>query len=147
MFRFRNAIERSVNIDTIDDFRYAEFILGINKDDLKSFIEDYAYSENSLENLKIKVNLDCLKVKIITIFAQFLKKNDYNYIFTRIGIHIGQKEIELQPNLKGIITPTTGLNHIDIKIAKDRNIKIISLKNEVHFLESIKSTCQNILGV
>ena len=110
-------------------------------------LEYYAYSENSLENLKNQITLDCLKVENNNQFRAILKRNDYNYIFTRIGIYIGQKEIELQPNLKGIITPTTGLNHIDIKIAKDRNIKIISLQNEVHFLESIKSTAEHTWGL
>ena len=49
-------IKRSVNIDTIDDFRYAEFILGIDKMIKVLHLEYYAYSENFLENLKIKLS-------------------------------------------------------------------------------------------
>ena len=45
--------------------------------------------------------------------------------------------------LKFILTPTTGLNHIDVKAASDKNVEIISLKGKTGFLEQIPSTAEH----
>ncbi len=54
-----------------------------------------------------------------------------------------RKNIDLQKKLKIIVTPTTGLDHIDIHYAKKKQIKIISLKGEKSFLKSITSTAEH----
>ena len=51
------------------------------------------------------------------------------------------------PKLKVIATSTTGLNHIDLKEAKRRKIKIISLKGHVSFLKNITSTAEETFGL
>ena len=40
------------------------------------------------------------------------------------------------------MTPTTGLNHIDKKYFSDKKVKIISLKNEINFLNKVRSTVE-----
>jgi D-3-phosphoglycerate dehydrogenase / 2-oxoglutarate reductase len=110
-------------------------------------LEYYAYSKNSLESLNNQVALDCLKVEDRNQYQSILKKTNYDYIFTKIGLYTGREEFDLQDKLKGIITPTTGLNHIDLDLAKIRNVKIISLQNEIQFLESIKSTAEHTWGL
>jgi D-3-phosphoglycerate dehydrogenase len=47
------------------------------------------------------------------------------------------------PQLKFIITPTTGLNHIDLDFAHKKNIEVLSLKGETEFLNSISSTAEH----
>lgn len=42
--------------------------------------------------------------------------------------------------LKIICTPTTGLNHIDMRAVRKRDIQVISLKNEQLFLSQIRVT-------
>ena len=49
-------------------------------------------------------------------------------------------------NLKFIASPTTGLNHIDLFVAKKLNIEILSLKNEADFLENIHATAEHGLS-
>lgn len=46
-------------------------------------------------------------------------------------------------NLKYIITPTTGLNHIDINTAKKNGVTILSLRGETSFLNQIPSTAEH----
>jgi D-3-phosphoglycerate dehydrogenase len=50
-------------------------------------------------------------------------------------------------NLKYICTPTTGLNHIDLDFIFKKNIKVISLKGEVEFLEDINATPEHTIGL
>tara|TARA_Y100001970_G_scaffold261373_1_gene344447 strand:- start:21805 stop:22779 length:975 start_codon:yes stop_codon:yes gene_type:complete len=69
-----------------------------------------------------------------------IKKVDV--LIVRIGFNINKNIIESSNRLKYIISATTGLDHIDIKAAKDNGIKIISLKGENQFLDSIHSTSE-----
>lgn len=46
-------------------------------------------------------------------------------------------------HLQYIVTPTTGLDHIDIAYCETRNIKILSLQGETHFLDNIPSTAEH----
>ena len=76
-------------------------------------------------------------------FDRYLKKNQFNAIFTKLGLYIGKSQIIEQKELRYIITPTTGYNHIDVEFAQKQNIKIIGLKGEVNFLNEIKSTAEH----
>ena len=63
-------------------------------------------------------------------------------LIVRLGLKINKKIIENSNGLKYIISATTGLDHIDIEVAKENNIEIISLKGEDEFLGKITSTSE-----
>ncbi|MCF8494919.1 MAG: hypothetical protein K9G65_05990 [Rickettsiaceae bacterium] len=85
-----------------------------------------------------------LEVVLQSDLIQFLKKdNHFDTIFTRLGLMISEEVIDLLPNLKYIVTSTTGLNHIEVKYAEKKGIKVISLKGEFEFLANIKSTAEH----
>lgn len=46
-------------------------------------------------------------------------------------------------HLQYIVTPTTGLDHIDLEYCASKNIKVLSLKGETHFLDHIPSTAEH----
>ncbi len=50
-------------------------------------------------------------------------------------------------NLKIIACPTTGLDHIDLKECEKRGIKVVSLKGETKFLETITATAELAWGL
>lgn len=66
-----------------------------------------------------------------------------NVLVVRLGLKIDESILNKFPDLKYIITPTTGLNHIDLEIAQNKNITILSLKGETDFLNSIPSTAEH----
>jgi D-3-phosphoglycerate dehydrogenase len=68
-------------------------------------------------------------------------------LFIRLKYFIGKNVLDHATKLKYICTPTTGLNHIDLKECKDRGIKIISLKGESDFLSTIRATPEHTLGL
>jgi len=47
------------------------------------------------------------------------------------------------PSLQAIITPTTGLDHIDLAAAEDHRIKVFCLRGETEFLNTITSTAEH----
>lgn len=78
---------------------------------------------------------------------QKLAADHYDVIFTRLGLMLDQRSLNLQPQLRYIVTSTTGLNHIDAAAVKSKNISIISLKGEAEFLANVKSTAEHTWGL
>ncbi|WP_167882863.1 NAD(P)-dependent oxidoreductase [Leptospira yasudae] len=74
---------------------------------------------------------------------QLLFEIEPDALFIGLGVEITKADLEKAKNLKTIITPTTGLNHIDLKECEERNIRVLSLKGEVDFLNSITSTAEH----
>lgn len=68
-------------------------------------------------------------------------------LFIRLKYFIGKDILDHATKLKYICTPTTGLNHIDLKECEDRGIKIISLKGEYDFLSTIRATPEHTFGL
>lgn len=79
---------------------------------------------------------------------KYLKKNYFFAIYTSFGYMLGNKNLEnISQNLKFIISPTTGTDHIDIEYCKNKNIKILTLKNEKEFLKNITATAELTWGL
>jgi len=68
-------------------------------------------------------------------------------LVVKLGMQISKKVMDRLPNLKIIATSTTGLNHIDIKEAERRKIKIVSLRGEAKFLKTITPTAEETIGL
>ena len=74
---------------------------------------------------------------------QLLSRRPYEALFVKLGIGIDREVLDAAPNLRYIVTPTTGLNHIDMEEAAKRDIRVLSLKGEFEFLADIKSTAEH----
>jgi len=75
---------------------------------------------------------------------------DYDAIYTnpnKSKFFIGEKIIDKFPSLKSICTASTGTNHIDVNYADSKNIKIISLTNEMQIIEKISSTAEHAFSL
>lgn len=71
----------------------------------------------------------------------------YDAIMVRLGHSIDAELIQNAPDLKYIVSPTTGLDHIDLETAAKKGIKVLSLKGEVEFLRSIPATAELTWGL
>ena len=65
--------------------------------------------------------------------------SNYEIILMRFNLYLRYKK---NHKIRFILTPTTGLNHIDKKYFSDKKVKIISLKNEINFLNKVRSTVE-----
>ena len=68
-------------------------------------------------------------------------------ILAPLGYYFGRDKFELCKKLKIIGSSTTGHPHIDIEEAAERNIKVLTLKSENKFLESITPTAELTWGL
>lgn len=106
-------------------------------------LESYNYSESSLQKIRELGVLTTSDIKDEAGLIKHLSENKYDVIFTTLGYFLGEKMLSNQKVLKYIVTPTTGLNHIDLEYAKKRGIEVISLKGESEFLQNVKSTAEH----
>ena len=70
-----------------------------------------------------------------------------NILVVKLNIHVNSSFLEKFPHLKFIITPTTGLTHIDVKFCNKELIQIISLNDCRHEIQEISSTAELALGL
>lgn len=72
---------------------------------------------------------------------------DKEVLFIRLKYFFDKELLNKSPKLKYICTPTTGLNHLDLKEIEKRNIQIVSLKGEEDFLLTIRATPEHTFGL
>jgi D-3-phosphoglycerate dehydrogenase len=96
---------------------------------------------NKLANLGRVINVDADR--------NFLMHNIENFEILFIGLKnlIDENLLLRAKNLKCIVTPTTGTNHIDCKRAKALGVDILSLYGETEFLKTISATAELTWGL
>ena len=68
-------------------------------------------------------------------------------LWVRLRHQIDAEVLAAARRLKIIVTPTTGLNHIDLKEAHRRGIKVLSLQGETEFLNDIRATAEHTVAL
>jgi D-3-phosphoglycerate dehydrogenase len=98
------------------------------------------YSEAGLTAIRSIAHLDAE-----TLDSQELSDriDAYDLLFVRLKTFIDADLLRTAHNMKAIISPTTGLNHIDLKSAAARGIKVFHLRGELDFLRTITSTAEH----
>jgi D-3-phosphoglycerate dehydrogenase len=64
-------------------------------------------------------------------------------LIVRLGHHVDRTLLEAAPQLRAIVTATTGLDHIDEAAATERGVAVISLRNETAFLDGVSATAEH----
>ncbi len=72
---------------------------------------------------------------------------DYDITVIGLGLNFDKSILDAAKKLKAIATATTGLDHIDTKLADSRKIKVISLRGETDFLNIITGTAELAFGL
>lgn len=80
------------------------------------------------------------KIKFIHNKKNFKIPKNIKYIYVKLKYFIDYKLLNKLPNLTHILTPTTGINHIDLDLVKKRRIKIIKLDTKSKIIRNINST-------
>lgn len=73
--------------------------------------------------------------------------SEYDGLFIGLRNMIDKDVLARAVRLKCIVTPTTGLNHIDMDTANSMGITVLSLKGEIKFLESVTATAELTWGL
>jgi D-3-phosphoglycerate dehydrogenase len=75
--------------------------------------------------------------------VNWLGSQHIDVVFCRIGLYFGSSFFHAIPELKILATPTTGIDHIDLKAANKSGVRLLSLRGEVELLGRITSTAEH----
>lgn len=67
---------------------------------------------------------------------------DYDGYLASLAVQIDRSVLERASRLRVIATPSTGTDHIDTAVARERGIAILSLKDDAEFLNQITATAE-----
>ncbi len=115
---------------------------GFNMNILITEPEDY--SPEAIKMLETLGDVTCKKSSQNEL-AEIIE--DVDILVVRLGLNINEHILRKAKKLRYILTATTGIDHIDMTIAEEQNIQIISLKGETTFLNSIPSTAEHTWGL
>lgn len=110
-------------------------------------IEPLRYNAHARALLKTVAKVDYRHLHSEKELLDTLRQKKYQAVFLRLGLHFSAEMMQLSPHLRYLITPTTGLNHIDVQAAARNNIHILSLKGETEFLQKIRSTAEHTIAL
>ena len=68
-------------------------------------------------------------------------------LWVRLRNQIDAEVMENAPHLRTIVSPTTGLNHIDLEEAARRGIRVLSLRDDTEFLKTVRATAEHTVGL
>lgn len=74
-------------------------------------------------------------------------KSNIEIIFVRLGLKIDRDFLSEFKNLRYIVTPTTGLNHIDLDYSESKGISVISFYDDKSPIKQIRSTTELGIGL
>lgn len=101
----------------------------------------------SAEALRIYEGLGDIQFGPLTHDELLKRIEKFQVIVIRLGHKIDKALIDRGMNLQVIVSPTTGLDHIDLDAANDKNVRVISLRGETEFLRGIPATAELSWGL
>jgi D-3-phosphoglycerate dehydrogenase len=99
------------------------------------------FSPNAI--IELQKHFEVVQRDFISQEEVVLNLSDVAVLFVRLRFKLTKEVLEKAPQLKYILTATTGLDHIDVDYFESTGGKVISLKGEVDFLGSIPSTAEH----
>jgi D-3-phosphoglycerate dehydrogenase len=106
-------------------------------------VEGARYDEDARRTIEQVATVDYRSCPDHRSLISALKECRYGALFVRLGLNIDRSVFEAAPDLRFVVTPTTGLDHIDLAAAKERGVKVISLRPEKEFLENVHATAEH----
>ena len=67
---------------------------------------------------------------------------DYDVLLVRFNTKVGESILGINSKVKAILSPTTGLDHIDLKATKRHRVKVHHLQGEKRFLKGVSGTAE-----
>lgn len=71
----------------------------------------------------------------------------FQVLITRLGHQIDAQVLRAGPDLRCVVSATTGLDHIDLEAAAQLGVEVLSLRGEWDFLETVSATAEHTWGL
>ena len=104
------------------------------------------YPHDSVANLKKKFDVIASTAKSAPELSKELRTSNAEAYFCGLGIYIGQELLKKVTNLKYLISPATGVNHLDLDYFNTRKISVIKLGDLKNRIQNVFATAELAWG-
>jgi len=110
-------------------------------------LELSAYPEDAIERLESVVELTDGEALDAGAVPAALAEGRYTVLFVRLGITLTADDVAAAPDLRLVVTPTTGLDHLDVDGLRERGIRVISLRDARTAITSVHATAEHTFAL
>jgi len=72
---------------------------------------------------------------------------DADVLWIRLRHRIDAEVLAAAPRLRAIVSPTTGLDHIDVEAAATRSVAVLTLREHTAALRDVRATAEHTIGL
>jgi D-3-phosphoglycerate dehydrogenase len=110
-------------------------------------LEPERYGPEERAPLEEVADVDYEAITDQELFRATLVAGAYDAVFVRVGIAVGAAEVAAAPSLRWVVTPTTGLDHLDLDALAAAGVEVIALKGALHLLRTVHATAEHAWGL
>ena len=79
--------------------------------------------------------------------AAALEAAPYAALFVRLGVKVDRTAVAGAPDLRLVVTPTTGLDHLDVDGLRDAGVRVLSLRDARQAITGVHATAEHTWGL
>jgi D-3-phosphoglycerate dehydrogenase / 2-oxoglutarate reductase len=102
-----------------------------------------AYPDDAVERLRSALDLVDGRTLEPEDLAETLRDGGYKVLFVRLGTPVSAATVADAPALRLIVTPTTGLDHLDVEGLTAAGVRILSLRDAREAITGVHATAEH----
>ena len=105
------------------------------------------YPEDSVSKLKTRFDVIASTAKNAHELSEELGKSNAGVFFCGLGIYVGEDLLKNVKSLKSLVSPATGINHLDLNYLNSREILVIKLGDSKDQIQNVFATAELAWGL
>ena len=105
------------------------------------------YPEDSVSKLKTRFDVIASTAKNTHELSEELGKSNAEVFFCGLGIYVGEDLLKNVKSLKSLVSPATGINHLDLNYLNSRKILVIKLGDSKDQIQNVFATAELAWGL
>ena len=105
------------------------------------------YPEDSVSKLKTRFDVIASTAKNTHELSEELGKSNAEVFFCGLGIYVGEGLLKNVKSLKSLVSPATGINHLDLNYLNSREILVIKLGDSKDQIQNVFATAELAWGL
>lgn len=86
-------------------------------------------------------------LRLIAKYPRARKLSDAEAVFVRVGVKLNAQFLKGAPNLRAVVTATTGTDHIDLDACRKSGVSVLSLRGKTAFLRKLPNTAEHAFAL
>lgn len=106
-----------------------------------------AYPQDAVERLRAALDLTDGSALRGDEVGRALTEGGYGIVFVRLGVRIDAGVVAAAPSLRMVVTPTTGLDHLDMEALTAGGVRVIGLRDAREAIGTVHATAEHTFAL